>query len=94
MSMPPLKAYRFKPPNWDGVCVPTRKQGRDYFYGWDNLTDFERQGIADIVQWIKENKGMDMPEDFHEREILKFIAGEWFKTDIGGEKLYQHLLWR
>ena len=91
--MPPLIAYRFKPTLVPVTCSEKNLQARQVFYGWNNLNDFEKRGMNDVRNWLRENKNMEIPADFSDRDLLKFVEGEWFKVPKAGEKLYQHLLW-
>jgi len=47
-NMPPLEAYRFRPPSSLFVNTKEKQTVRLYFYGWNNITDFEIQQIAEI----------------------------------------------
>jgi len=51
-SMPPLEAYKMKSMNYDKVNVAGDNNRRAYFYGWNNITDYEREAIHTIKEWI------------------------------------------
>jgi len=62
--MPPLIAYKVKPPKYDLVNIEGDNNKRAVFYGWNNLTDYELAAIYDIKNWLKQNKGIDVPFGF------------------------------
>ena len=54
-NMPPLEAYKLKVEPMDRVSTVANTQNRFFFYGWNNLTDFEKKGIEDIKAHLKKN---------------------------------------
>lgn len=71
--MPPLELYKIKPPKWDLVNIEGDDNRRAVFFGWNNITEHEIRGVENVKRWIKINKGIDIPEGFDDRNILKFV---------------------
>jgi len=46
--MVPLICYRLRPTGWDQVNVEQDNNRRAVFFGWNNITEYERKGIADV----------------------------------------------
>ncbi len=44
-NMPPLEAYKLHTAAMDVVSTETNTQARYFFYGWNNLTQFEIKAI-------------------------------------------------
>jgi len=91
--MPPLEAYKFKPLRYNLVNVAGDNNRRAVFYGWNNLTDYEREAIRNVKEWIWKNKQIRTPSDVTDRDILKFIQADFFVIDKIGEKLSKHYNW-
>jgi hypothetical protein len=72
-NMPPLELYKIKPPKWDLVNIEGDDNRRAVFFGWNNITEHEIRGVENVKRWIKINKGIDIPEGFDDRNILKFV---------------------
>lgn len=41
-NMPPLIAYKVKPPKYDQVNIQGDDQKRLVFFGWNNITEYEQ----------------------------------------------------
>lgn len=63
-NMPPLIAYKIKPPKYDLVNIEGDDNKRAVFYGWNNITDYELKGIENIKDWLRKNKGIEVPAGF------------------------------
>lgn len=72
-NMPPLAAYRCRPVNWDRVNVQGDDNRRAVFYGWNNVTQHEREGMNRAIEWLRKEKQVEVPEGFGERNLLKFV---------------------
>lgn len=92
-NMPPLAAYRCRPINWDRVNVQGDDNRRAVFYGWNNVTQYERDGINRAIEWLRKEKQVEVPEGFGERNLLKFVQANFFNIDKAGEKLFNHFNW-
>jgi hypothetical protein len=77
-NMPPLEAYKLHKPAMDLVSTETNTQIRYFFYGWNNLTEFEKKAIEDVKVYLKVNFHKDVPEGFSDRELLKFVQANFF----------------
>jgi len=75
------------------VNVPGDNNRRAMFYGWNNLTDYEREAIRNVKEWIWKNKQVRTPSNVSDRDILKFIQADFFVIDKIGEKLSKHYNW-
>ena len=71
-TLPPLACYRFVPPCKDLVNHSTSDDVRRLHSGWENLTQFEVDQIKALKKHLVSKK-IEMPEDFDDREILKFL---------------------
>lgn len=91
--MPPLILYKVKPPKWDLVNVEGDDNRRAVFFGWNNITEHEIRGVDNVKRWLKVNKGIDIPEGFDDRNILKFVQANFFVIEKAGEKLFNHFNW-
>lgn len=92
-NMPPLIAYKVKPPKCDLVNIEGDDNKRAVFFGWNNITEYELQGIQNIKQWLRENKNIEVPPGFDDRNLLKFIQANFFNMKNAGEKLANHFNW-
>jgi hypothetical protein len=73
--MLPLAAYNYVPPKAKlaSQSVSTEEpEQRVFFFGWNNLTEFETAQITTLKGLFKENK-IEIPDDFSDRALLKFI---------------------
>ena len=52
-SMPPLTAYTILQEKKDKVCVLKDNNARLIHYGWDNLTKYELDAIADCKRLVR-----------------------------------------
>jgi hypothetical protein len=91
--MPPLLAYRCKPLGHDKVNVQGDDNRRMVYYGWNNLTEYEKNGIERVVDWLQKEKQQAVPEGFGERNLLKFVQANFFAIDKAGERLFNHFKW-
>ena len=90
--MPPLEAYFLIPDGHDAANTPDDTQARLVFWGWNNLNDFEKEGIQQLIDFLKV-KGIPIPPDYYERDLLKFCEAEYFKTKKVAEKIAAHFEW-
>jgi hypothetical protein len=63
------------------------------FFGWNNITEHELQAIENIKKWLKQNKNINIPGGFDDRNLLKFIQANFFDLNKAGEKLFNHFNW-
>jgi hypothetical protein len=50
--MPPLEAYKFRPPTSTLVNSKEKPVSRLFFYGWNNITEFELQQLEKIKAYL------------------------------------------
>ena len=93
-TIAPPESYLFIPDRKDGVITSqkTTKQRKIYF-GWNNMTEFEKQGVADLKRYLYAKGVRQMPHMFAERDWLKWIAAEDWKVKDAGDKLIEHMNW-
>lgn len=91
--MPPLMAYRSKPVGVEKVNVQGDDNARKVYYGWNNVTDYERKGIENVVQWLRKEKKCEVPANFSDRNLLKFVQANFFNIEKAGNKLFNHFNW-
>ena len=72
-TMPPLIVYKCRPPNVDHTNVKGNDNYRKVYYGWNNVTEHEKQGIERVREWLRQEKNTEVPGDFLERDLLKFV---------------------
>lgn len=73
-TLPPKEAYFFIPNGHDTVALDdASKNVRLVYFGWDNITDFERRGVRALQIKIKEKGVTQMPPGFTERDWLKWV---------------------
>ena len=72
-TLPPLEAYKLVPPRTELVCKSQAEEIRLHFYGWDNLTEFEKRMIDEVKKHITEVLKIEIPANFDDRDILKFV---------------------
>ena len=77
-NMPPLEAYKLHTPAMDVVSTETNTQARYFFYGWNNLTSFEKKALQDVKDYLKIQFNKEVPEGFSDRELLKFVQANFF----------------
>lgn len=92
-NMPPLMAYRCRPVGWDRVNKAGDDNTRKVYFGWNNITQYERDGIANVTAWLLKEKKVVVPEGFGDRNMLKFCQANFFAIDKAGEKLANHFNW-
>ena len=90
--MPPLEAYFLLPDDYEKTNSEEDTQARIVFWGWNNINEFERNGIQELIQYLK-SKNVQIPPDFYERDLLKFCEAEYFKVKKVGEKIINHFEW-
>lgn len=73
--MPPLIAYKTLPPGLEeGGNTKEKLQHRKVFFGWNNLTPFEKEMVAECRRMISEKYSGEIPSRFqNDRELLKFL---------------------
>lgn len=57
------------------------------------MTDYEKAGMAKVVEWLRKEKNCEVPSDFSDRNVLKFVQANFFVIDKAGEKLFNHFNW-
>ena len=92
-NIPPLDSLRCKPLGWDHVNIKGNDNYRKVYFGWNNISQYEKDGIANVKRWLKEQKQCDVPANFGDRNVLKFVQANFFKIDKAGEKLFKHFAW-
>ncbi len=92
-TMVPLICYRLRPTGWEKVNVEQDNNRRAVFFGWNNITEYERKGIADVKQYLRNVKKLEVPETFSDRNVLKFVQANFFQIDKAGDKLALHFVW-
>lgn len=88
----PLEAYRFRHPDSYRFSTKENMTGRLFFYGWNNLSQFEIDQIAAIKDYLETIKVV-IPEHFHDRELLKFVQANFFDLKKTSVKLSNHFEW-
>ena len=96
-NVPPPEAYFYIPPDKDAVATNDKtKSVRRVWYGWNNITDFERQGIKALKQFVESHK--DYPRSkapqLSDRDWLKWIAANQFDVAKAGERVIKHFNWK
>lgn len=69
------------------------KNDRRVFFGWNNITSFEVQGMNALKAYLQDKGVEQMPAGFHERDWAKWIQASHYKVKEAGEKLFKHLTW-
>lgn len=91
--MPPLEAYYFIPEGKDRQNVNMKNNNdRKVYFGWNNVSEFEKQGIADLKKFVLD-AGSEVPPGFGERDFLKFSQASFYDIPKAGEKLIKHFDW-
>lgn len=73
INIPPPAAYYFLPDKKDQVATNEEtKNDRRVYFGWDNLTQFEKDGMNQLKAFLAQ-KGCTVPPSFEERDWLKWI---------------------
>jgi hypothetical protein len=69
---------------------------RKIFEGWNNLSDLERNGLAEVLEFFKDEKYNAIPESFRqrEREVLRFHQANEFNCLKTANMLLTHFEWR
>jgi hypothetical protein len=71
--LPPLQAYKFVPPLKDnGGNTQENQDNRKVYYGWDNVTNFEKTKLAELRDTLSQ-MNVVLPEYLDERELIKFL---------------------
>ena len=77
-NLTPIAAYKMRPPKQELVSNEKNLDGRLIFYRWNNLTKFEIEQIKRFKEYLLKKKDFVIPDDFDERDVLKFIqANHW-----------------
>ena len=50
---------------------------RKIFYGWNNLTEFEQEGIVKMKKHLSD-KEVPLPPGYDDRDVLKFAQASFF----------------
>ncbi len=91
-TMPPLAAYKFRHPDSHNVSTKQNIASRTFFYGWNNLSDFETEQIAAIKAHMHSIL-VEIPKNFDDRELLKFVQANHFDLQKTGVKLTNTFKW-
>lgn len=78
-----------KPPRFDRVNTAGNNNYRIVFYGWDNLTEFEREQIQLGKDRLAANN-IILPENYSDRDLLKFLQANAWNLDTAQVKLSNH----
>ena len=92
-NMPPLIVYKSRMVGMEHVNVPGNDNNRRLFYGWNNMTDHERQGVEKLRQWLLKEKNCQVPDGFDKKDLLKYVQANFFQIDKAGEKIFAHFAW-
>jgi len=93
-NVPPKNAYFFIPEKRDQVAMDTKTlNDRRVYFGWSNLTDYEREGIRALKSYIANDGCGDPPPSFTERDWLKWIQASHYDVAKAGPKLVTHIGW-
>ena len=92
--MPPPDAYYIVPDRKDAVATTDKtKNDRRVYYGWNNIQEYELNGMRALQNYIAGKGVKKMPPGFVERDWLKWIQASFYDVNKAGEKLYKHLQW-
>jgi hypothetical protein len=69
------------------------KKNRVYFYGWNNLTEFEKKNIQDFKIYLTDVLKLKIPIDFSDRDLLKFLHADSYNLNKAGVNLSDHFFW-
>ena len=73
-NVAPPEAYHFIPDRKDDVATNNAtKNIRFVYFGWNNLTEFELNGVNAFKKAMAEKGIVQMPPNWHERDWLKWI---------------------
>ena len=90
--MPPPDAYYIVPDRKDAVATTDKtKNDRRVYYGWNNIQEYELNGMRALQNYIAGKGVKKMPPGFVERDWLKWIQASFYDVNKAGEKLYKHL---
>ena len=92
-TMPPLHAYRLRPAGWEKVNVEKDDNARKVFFGWNNVTEYEKEGIRQVKEWLRTKKDTEAPANFSYRKLLKFCQANFYNIEVAGLKLFNHFKW-
>ena len=94
MNVAPPEAYYWIPDKKDGVVTSQKtKKARYVFFGWNNVTDFEKEHVVELQQYLKEKGIEEMPPMFDERDWIKWVQASGYKIKEAGDKLIAHTEW-
>ena len=82
-----------RPMNYEKVSTEKDTDSRKVYYGWNNLSEFEINQIETIKLHMKEEKMLQAPDNFNDREWLKFLQACKHDIKATGNKLAVHWEW-
>lgn len=93
--MPPLIAYKTLPAGLErGGNTKEQTQNRKVFFGWNNLTQFEKEQIAECKRMVSEKYSGEIPSRFqNDREILKFCQCQFFNLEKASNQIVRSIGW-
>jgi len=92
-NVPPPEAYFILPRRWNDVCTEENPNARFVFYGWNNITEFEKRQMQ-LLRDECASLEYPIPDNFGERDVLKFAQGDKFNIPKAAASLIAHLKWR
>lgn len=66
---------------------------RKVFFGWDNLTYFEKKQLKEVKDFITKTLNKTIPENYHERDILKFCQSHQFNIAKSSAAIVKNISW-
>ena len=66
---------------------------RKVFYGWNNLTKFELEGIEALKKYVTKERQVELPAGYDERDYLKFVQASFYDIKKAGDKIVEHFKW-
>jgi hypothetical protein len=92
-TLPPLECHFHIPDNHELQCKNMKSNNeRKIFYGWNNLTKFEEQGIVNLKKRLEE-KGITLPPGYDDRDYMKFCQASFYDIEKSSLKIIEHFKW-
>ena len=93
-TLPPLESYFIVPDDTEKQNKTMKTNNdRKVYYGWNNLTKFEEQGIENLKKNLAEKKGVQLPPGYDDRDLLKFCQANFFDIEKASTKIIEHFKW-
>ena len=93
-TIPPPEAYYIIPDRKDCFALDDKtKNDRRVYFGWENMTVYEQEGVENLKKFIQESGVGDPPPYFTERDWLKWIQASFYDVAKAGPKLLKHIEW-